>query len=307
MGTAMPEPLAYLNGEFLPQTEVRLPVHDSGFVFGATVTDLCRTFKHQAFRLGDHLERFRQGCRWARIRLQVRDAELVLIAEHLIRANSALLPAEQDLALVMFATPGPIGYYAGLAGGPDDGPPTLGMHTFPLPFARYHRFFEEGAHLIVPATRHVPGCSVDPRIKQRSRLHWWLAEQEAHLGEQGAVALLLDADDNVTETAGANFLAVRDGVVLSPPRESILGGISLRTVEELCLELGLSFEYRSLTLQDCLSANEAFLASTPYCLAGISRLNGVTVPWPGPILEKLLAAWGQRVGLDVQQQICSGR
>jgi hypothetical protein len=38
-------PLAYLNGRLLPQDEARLPVHDAGFVMGATVTDLCRTFR----------------------------------------------------------------------------------------------------------------------------------------------------------------------------------------------------------------------------------------------------------------------
>src|SRR5262249_46869898 len=159
-----------------------------------------------------------------------------------------------------------------------DGPPTLGMHTFPLPFARYVRLIEHGAHLIVPSTRHVPAVCVDPRLKQRSRLHWWLAEQEAHLADPAASALLLDADGPVTETAAANFLAVRGGTVLSPPRQSVLGGISLRVVEELCRELGIPFAERPLTLYDCLTAEEALLASTPYCLAGVSRIQGVDLP-----------------------------
>ena len=47
-------------------------------------------------------------------------------------------------------------------GGPGDGPPTLGLHTFPLPFARYARLFREGARLVVPPTRQVPPASIDP-------------------------------------------------------------------------------------------------------------------------------------------------
>src|SRR5437762_1801513 len=214
----MAEPLAYLNGQFLPQTQLHLSFADAGFVFGATATDLCRTFRHRIFRLAEHLTRFRQSCHYARIPQPIPDDKLAHVAEELVGHNAALLRPEQDLALVLFATPGLIAYYAGLAGGPGEAPPTLAMHTFPLPLSRYARLFREGAHVIIPSIRHVPAVCVDPRTKQRSRLHWWLAEQEAHASDPGAIALLLDGEGRVTETAGANFLAVCDGIVITPPR-----------------------------------------------------------------------------------------
>ncbi len=304
----MPEPLAYLNGQFIARAEAHLPLHDAGLVFGATITDLCRTFNHRLFRLSDHLTRFRQSCRSARVHQPIADQELTQIAEHVVSHNAALLAPEQDLALVMIATPGPIGYYAGQEGGPGDDRPTLILHTFPLPFARYRRFFEEGIHLVIPPTRQIPALCVDPRIKHRSRLHWWRAEKEARAMEPGAVALLLDSEDKVTETATSNFLLVQGGAVVSPPREAILGGISLQMVEELCAELGICFEERPLTLTaDCLTASEAFLSCTSYCLAGVSQINGIALPWPGPVFLRLLDAWSARVGLDIRRQILSNR
>src|SRR4051794_39428849 len=230
MGTVA-QPLAYLNGRFLVQGEACLPLHDAGFVWGATVTDLCRTFRHRLFRLPDHLARFRQSCQLARVPQLLTDNELTDLAERLIAHNGALLTAEQELALVLFATPGPIGHYAGLSG---HGPPTLGIHTFPILFERYARLFREGATLLVPSVRHLPAACLDPRIKQRSRLSWWLVEQEAHDADPMSSALLLDENGHVTETAAANLLIVRDGKVLSPCRERILNGISLRVIEELC-------------------------------------------------------------------------
>jgi branched-subunit amino acid aminotransferase/4-amino-4-deoxychorismate lyase len=303
----MSSALAYLNGRLLPQDEARLPLHDAGFVLGATVTDLCRTFRCRPFRLADHLARFRRSCQAARVPQPVADEELTRTAEELIAHNATLLDPDGDLALVLFATPGPVGYYLGQPGAAGDGPPTLGLHTFPLPFARYQRLFREGASLVIPSVRHVPAASVDPRIKQRSRLHWWLAEHEARQTDPAASALLLDDAGNVTETAAANFLLARGGVVYSPPRGSVLGGISLLTVEELCGELGIRFVEKALRPDDCLAADEAMLASTPYCLAGVSRINGVAVPWPGPVWQRLLRAWGQRVGLDIAGQIFSAR
>src|SRR3954471_22958615 len=142
----MTEPLAYLHGDFLPQSAARLPLHDAGFVWGATITDLCRTFRHRLFRLGDHLRRCRDGCRLARVPLLPGEDELRGIAERLVSHNASLIGEKNDLAVVIFATPGPIGYYLGETG---QGPPTLGMHTFPLPFGRYVRLFREGAALRV--------------------------------------------------------------------------------------------------------------------------------------------------------------
>jgi branched-subunit amino acid aminotransferase/4-amino-4-deoxychorismate lyase len=297
--------LAYFNGRFLPQPEAHLPLHDAGFVFGATATDLVRTFRHRLFRLDDHIARFRQSCTLTRIPLLLTDEQTKQIAEQLVRDNAKLLKPEQDLALVMFATPGPIGYYAGLEGDPGDGPPTFGMHTFPLPFARDRHFFSEGVHLVVPATRQIPSECIDPHAKQRSRLHWWKAGQEARLIEEGALALLRDTEGFITETAVANFLLVKEGVVYGPPRDAILGGISLLTVQEICREMSIGFQERQLRLEDCLHADEAMLTGTSFCLAGVSRINGQPIPWPGKVFHRLLQVWSRRVGLDIQAQILS--
>jgi branched-chain amino acid aminotransferase len=302
-----PAPLAFLNGSFLPQDEARLSLHDAGFVLGAAATDLCRTFRHRPYRLDDHLARFRRSCELALIPQPVPDDELARIAGRLVEHNARLIGPGQDLAVVFFATPGPVGYYLGQPGGPGEGPPTLGAHTFPLPFARYAPLFEQGARLVVPAVRHVPAGSVDPRIKQRSRLHWWLADRQARAAEPGASALLLDREGFVTETAAANFLAVLGGAVVSPPHTSILGGVSLQVIRELCADLGIPFAERPLTLAECLSAREAMLTSTPYCVAGVRSINGHPLPWPGPTFRRLLDAWGESVQVDIARQILPGR
>jgi len=299
----MTAPIAYLNGRFIPFAELTLPVWDAGFVFGATVTDLVRTFRGKPFQLDDHIARFRQSCKLCRVSLPVADDELRNGALKLVEHNTAVLPANNELAIVMFATPGPIGYYAGKTGNPGDEPSTLGLHTFPLPFNRYRTLFTDGATLVVPPTRHVPASSVDPRAKMRSRMHWWIAEQEVKAIAPVASALLLDVTGHVTETAAANFLIVRDGTVTSPPRDTILNGVSLGFVEQLCAELNVPFAERPLTLAECQAADEAMLAGTAFCVASVRCLNGVDLPWPGPVWRRLLTAWSARVGVDIEGQI----
>jgi branched-subunit amino acid aminotransferase/4-amino-4-deoxychorismate lyase len=297
------EPQVYWNGRFLPQGEARLPLNDAGFVWGATVTDLCRTFRQQPYRLADHLQRFRQSCRLAAVPLAATDAELTAAATELVRCNGAFLGPHQELALVFLATPGPIGYYLGEPGGAGDGPPTLIVHTFPLPLGRYARWLREGARLVIPAVRHLPAVSVPPQAKVRSRLFWWRAEQEAHAADPAASALLLDPEGFLTETAAANHLLVRGGAVLTPRRERVLPGISLAVVEELCRDLGLPFAEADLRREDLATADEALLTCTSFCLAPVAAVDGRPLACPGPIFERLLAAWSDRVGVDVRAQI----
>src|SRR5262245_14837103 len=139
----MNEPLAVVNGVLVPVSKAALPLNDAGFVFGATVTDLCRTFRHRLYRWPDHCERFMQSCRSAGIALPFTEDILQQQAHDLVARNAGLIEAKHDLALVMLATPGPVGYYLGQSVNAGDAP-NLIMHTFPLPFARYRPWIEHG-------------------------------------------------------------------------------------------------------------------------------------------------------------------
>ena len=80
--------LAFHNGRFVPYSELRIAPHDAGFVFGATVTDFCRTYAHKLFRWPDHLARLRRDCEACFIPLPYSDAELTAAAETLVAENT---------------------------------------------------------------------------------------------------------------------------------------------------------------------------------------------------------------------------
>lgn len=301
--TPMPVPLVYLNGRFIPFHKAALPLNDAGFVSGATVVDNARTYRRRLFRWADHLARFRRDCEACFVPLPATDAGVTAAAEELVARNAALLPPGEELHLVTFATPGPLGFYLGVH---DTGPPTLGLVTYPLPIDRYRPFFTEGVSLAVVG--HLPAdpdALVPPRVKHRSRLAWWVADRRPR--PPGTVAIVTDRPGGtLTETGVANFLAVFDGVVTTPPRAKILDGISLRVVEELCGTLGIPFGEQEIPSATAPRMSEAFLAGTGFGLAGVRRIDGTTVPWPGPVFRRLLAAWSDAVGVDVEGQFVGG-
>jgi len=300
----MTEPLVYIKGATVPASQAHVAIFDAAVVLGATVTDLARTFAGEPFRLGDHIDRFYRSCRYARIEPPISKQETERVCRDLLSNNGGLLEVDAEQAVVLFISPGELSVYAGSAGGADM-TPTFCIHTFPLPFYMWRHFFDEGAHVVTPAVRQVPAVCVDPKIKCRSRMHWWLADGETHQVDPRAVSLCLDLQGNVTETSGSNFLIVSDGVVISPAPDQILRGISLLTVAEFCDELGIGFEERNFQVYDVINADEAYLATTPYCLAPVTKINGVVIAdgRPGPVFAQLMAAWSDRVGLDIVGQI----
>jgi branched-subunit amino acid aminotransferase/4-amino-4-deoxychorismate lyase len=142
-------------------------------------------------------------------------------------------------------------------------------------------------------------------MKYRSRMHFYLADQEARLVDPEASALLLDLAGNVTETGAANFLIVERDTVVSPTTVNTLPGISRAMVIELAGRLRVPFVERDLQVFDVVNADEALLTSTPYCLMAVTKVNGVPIGdgRPGPLFRRLLTAWGEEVGLDVEKQI----
>lgn len=288
----MPSPLAYSSGKFVLVEEVAVPLDDAGFVWGATVTDRLRTFDGRLFALDAHLRRFRQSCELVRVPQPVSNAQLGRISERLVRENRQ----GGELSVVWIATPGPI------SGAGVDPSPTLIVYTTPLDPRTYARQIHEGVRLF-PTTATL---GVDPRVKHRSRLAWWVARQRVAAKDPLAEPLFVESGSQaVLETPAANVLAVFDGTVVSPPRSRILPGVSLGVVQDLCRQLGVPFAERPITLPDLSRASEVLVANTTYCLAGVSRIADWPIPFPGPMLGRLLEAWSQCVGVDIRGQMAA--
>ncbi|MBN2022492.1 MAG: aminotransferase class IV [Pirellulales bacterium] len=304
----MPNPNVFLNGRMIPASEASLNIYDLGVVLGATVTEMVRTFHQRLYRLDGHLSRLARSLEYVHFPLSINLAELADAATALVEHNARLVPPWQELALVIFLTAGESRVYARGAGRPARLEPTVCAHTFPLPYADWVERLRHGAHLVTPRTRNLPAACVDPNVKHRSRLHYYLADREARLVDPQAVPLLLDLDGYVTETNTANFLMVRQRTLVSPPVERVLPGISRDVVAELAAKLGIPMEERPIAPDDVAAADEALLTSTPYCLMSAVRINGRPIGQgqPGPVFRRLMEAWNAEVGLDIVKQIEDG-
>ncbi len=304
----MSEPIAYLNGRLMAQSEARLALTDLGLVLGASVTEMIRTFQHRPYRLNDHLDRLFRSLQAVGFGTDVQREDLERAVGEVLEHNARLIPPSHDLGIVVFVTAGHNLTYLGAGGIELARTPTVCVHTFPLPFELWADLFIDGQHLVTPSVRQLPADVIDPRIKSRSRLHWFLADQQARQIDRQARAVLLDGSGCLTETSTGNIFVVRQGRILTPPAERALGGVSRATVLELAAELDIPCETAELRPYDVHNAEEMLTSSTPYCLLPVTRFNGWRVGdgVPGPVFAQLIEAWNRRVGLDIIAQMRDG-
>ena len=290
----------WCDGRFLPRADLALPLGDAGFVFGASVTEQLRTFDGRLFLPERHLDRMRRSLATVGFEPSIDPATAFAAAAEVASRNHPLLPAGGDLGVVVVVTAGDVAAQHGGAAGP---PRTI-VHSFPLAFPLWARSFSTGVALRTVGVAQVPDDCWPIAAKVRSRLHYWLADRDAGRAESGARAVLRHVDGRISETSTANVAVVHGGTILTPPETDALAGISLGFTRDLAAAAGIPWVERSLEVADLATADEILLTSTPSCILPATRFDGRAVGGgtPGPVHERLLAAWSRHVGLDIAAQ-----
>jgi len=292
----MADTTAYLNGRWIPSSALCLPIDDLGFLLGATVVERMRTFSGKTFRLDDHLQRLQRSLEIVGWDAEAIGQQVALACDGFFHRNPSLVDADDDCGIVAFITPGATH---------DARQPTVCVHGHPLPFRDWAKDYETGVEATVVEVRQVPPECWPTELKCRSRMHYYLADQEAHSRAPGAKAILLDADGNVGEGSTANVVAyfANQGLV-TPRRDKVLPGVSQQVLFELADSLGLPHREEDLSPEQLGTADEAFLTSTSSCLLPLVRFHGrpLAEGTPGPVFKKLLAAWSKLVGVEISKQ-----
>lgn len=297
----MTEYIAYLNGKLIPDSECKVHVSDRGFRAGDVVYDMERTFNGKIFRLREHLERLYRSLKYVRIDPGLTLEQLEASTLEVLERNEPLREPGSDYLVSQFISRG-----SG-ARASDKAAPTVGIRAQPINFKQYARFYKTGASVVFPRTRSYSPQSLDPKVKHYSRMNFALAELEAADIDPDAYPVLLDLEGNISEGVSANFFIITSGILRTPNPGHILKGISRTTVLDLAKQMGIPATGEDLQPYDAYTADEAFLATTFFCILPVSRIDNRSIGAvsPGPITRRLLAAWSDLVGLDIAEQALS--
>ena len=299
----MPARLVYLNGRFVPEQEARISIFDSALMFGDMVFEMTRSFGQKPYRLRQHLERLYASLRYVEIDCGLSIDEMESATHETIESN---LPALDglDFQIMHDVTRGGMQLYESLVTEGTD--PVVSINVFPL--VRHIGWmaekYETGVHFVITPQQSVPARYIDPKVKNRSRVHYKIAELHAARLEKGAMALLTDERGFITEGTGSNLFIVKDGEVLTPRGHDVLRGVSRDACMRLARQLGIPVQEADLGAYDVREADEAWFTATTVCMVPCTRFDFQPIGdgSPGPVYRRLLAAWSEEVGVDIAAQ-----
>ena len=299
----------FMNGEFVNQVDAKISIYDSALMFGDMVFEMTRSFNKTQFKLEEHIDRLIVGLKILRIDIPYSKSNLIEICHEVIDMNDPLFKQDDEHRLMIDVSRGLLGIYKDI---PDlhSGPNVI-VADFPLRWTvrGMGALFDQGINAVITSQRAIPSSLMDPKIKNRSRLFYLMANIEASLFEgDNNWALLLDPDGYIAEGTGDNFFIVRGNQVISPEGRNILRGISRDFVaDSICPALGLDFIEKNIEPYDVYTADEAFMTGTPFCMLPVTKLNGLSIGdgKVGGVFNKMLKTWSLQVGLDIKCQIQS--
>jgi branched-chain amino acid aminotransferase len=275
---------AYLNGEFVPASEAKVSIFDSGFIGGVSVFDTLACWQGGLFKLPQHRARFERSAHAAMIPLAVDGDELEQIIIETTRRSGCHNAYVQAIA-TRGRRPTP---------SVPSNEPTLIVYAIPYVSLWPEEKAESGISVMIPSIRQWPASTLDAKIKNFNRMHTHLARLEADRAGADDI-VLLDDRGLLTESRGSNLFLVRGGALYTP-RSGILEGITRQTVFEIAAELGIPTAEHDLSPYDLYTAEEAFLCSTAGGLYPIAEADGRSVGTggAGPITRALRDRYWER-------------
>jgi branched-chain amino acid aminotransferase len=298
--------VVYMNGKFVPESEAKISIFDSALMFGDMVFEMTRSFNKKQFKLREHLERLYVGIKILRIPMNMTIDELEKACYETIERNDKVFESHDEHRLMINVSRGPLGLYAPVFDGKLE--PTVVIADFPLKWtvASMGHLFDEGINAVIPSQRAIPAFLMDPKIKNRSRLFYQMANIEAsQMKGENNWALLLDLDGYITEGTGDNFFIVKNGEILTPEGKNILRGITRDYIFTLAKELNIPCRECNIEPYDVYTADEAFMTGMPFCILPTVSLQGLQIGNGklGNITNILINKWSENVGLDIKSQI----
>lgn len=276
---------AYFDGAIVPVAEAKIGIMNNTFHYGTGCFGGIRGYWNEeaeelyVFRIIDHYRRFLNSAKMLLCDLEYTPEELAAITVDLLaregwRQNCYVRPVAYK----------------------DDGFYRVWLHDaqdkvaiVTIPVDAYLKA-EGGARVCVSSWRRVDDTAIPARGKVNgSYVNSALIKSDAMLSGYDE-AIVLSQDGHVSEGSAANFMLVRDGVLITAPvTDNILEGITRRTVLELAQrELNLTVVERPIDRTELYIADEAFFCGTGVQVTPVASIdNRALGRSPGPITASI--------------------
>ena len=260
------EILIYVNGEIVPRNEAKVSVFDSGFLLGDGVWEGIRYHNKKLVHKDEHFRRLFESA--AAIGMDIGKTETEL--EEIIISTLAANNMESDIHIRFIVS-------RGLKKTPHQHPNVNVSGPTIVVIPEYKIASEDvkkkGIRLGTVSVRRGTSKTQDPKWNTLSKMNCIVACIEAdRLGfDEG---LMLDMHGNVSTCNSTNFFIVRQGEIWTSTGEYCLNGVTRDSIIRLCKENDIPVFERNFHVEDCHSADEAFVTGTFAGVIPVVEMDG---------------------------------
>jgi D-alanine transaminase len=277
-----------LNGQILERNEAKVDIEDRGYQFGDGIYEVIRVYNGKFFTGDEHLTRLFESAEKIGMNLPYSFEELKNLLASLVQRNNVI----DGIIYLQFSR----GVAARQHHYPDKNvEPAFTAYTKEM--ERPKEKLEKGVHAKLVEDVRWLRCD----IKSLNLLGNIMAKQEA--AEADCFEAILHRGDTVTEGSSSNMFIVKDGTIKTHPATNlILNGITRRVILDICQEQNIPVKEEEFTIEELLSADEIFLASTTSEVMPIVKVRGAEfeVEEPGEVTKKLQAVFEEKIAQQCQ-------
>jgi len=272
------DPIAYVNGAFVPLSEAKVSVLDRGFLFADGIYEVAAVLDGKLVDSAPHLARLERSVGEIGLALPESLARIEELQKELVARNRL------DQGMV----------YLQVTRGADT------SRDFPFPKGDIKPtlvMFVTAKNIVdAPSAKTGIGVITVPDIRWERRdiksvalLAQVLAKQAA--AAAGAGEAWMVEDGHITEGGSSSaFILTQDDVIVTRPNSNaILPGCTRKAVVKLAEERQLKVEERLFTVAEALSAKEAFITSASAFVQPVVSIDGKKIGdgKPGPVATRL--------------------
>src|ERR1700758_2578440 len=270
-------PIAYVNGDFVPLSEAKVSVLDRGFLFADGIYEVSAVLDGKLIDNDSHLARLERSVGEIKLPLPETIVRIKEIQRELITRNQL----KDGLVYIQVTRGADVGRDFAF---PKGVKPTLMMFTSVKDIVNSAAAKTGIGVITVPDIRWARRD-----IKSVALLAQVLAKQAA--AEAGAGEAWMIEDGKVTEGGSSSaFILTKDDVLVTRENSSaILPGCTRKAVVALAEERQLRVEERAFTVEEALRAKEAFITSATVFVQAVVTIDGKKVAngKPGPMTGRL--------------------
>ncbi|XXM71904.1 D-amino-acid transaminase [Lysinibacillus sphaericus] len=285
----MTEGTVFLNGDYVKRSGAKVDIEDRGYQFGDGIYEVVRVYNGNVFTMDEHMERLYQSADKMKLKIPFERKEFTSIVFKLIELNDV----DEGIVYIQVSrgvSPRQHHFPAKDTAG--------SVVAYTKEFKRPVISMDEGVTTTLVEDIRWLRCD----IKSLNLLGNILAKEEAASG--GHFEAIQHRGETVTEGSSSNAFMVKDGVVYTHPVTNlILNGITRRVIKELADGNGVKFVEKTFTVDELLSADELFIASTTSEVMPVVKVDETVIGQgaPGPVTRKLQEWFTERIEKDCKK------